>query len=98
MIDKEEEEGKIKRLEKKKEKQIVVEKGRIKGVVKNRGKIEEDNVIICERIWGSMIEEMVGEEMKVMKIENKIKLLGKYKELEGKGKEIGWKIMRDKGN
>lgn len=98
MIDKEEEEGKIKRLEKKKEKQIVVEKGRIKGVVKNRGKIEEDNVIICEGIWGSMIEEMVGEEMKVMKIENKIKLLGKYKELEGKGKEIGWKIMRDKGN
>ncbi|WP_342210430.1 FAD-binding oxidoreductase [Brucella melitensis] len=77
---------------------LVVENGRIKGVVTHRGTIEADHVIICAGLWGRLIAEMVGEDLPVMPIDHPLTFFGPYNEFAGTGKEIGWPLLRDQGN
>jgi glycine cleavage system aminomethyltransferase T/glycine/D-amino acid oxidase-like deaminating enzyme len=79
-------------------KSLVIEDGRIKGVVTSRGTIHADHVIVCAGIWGRLIAEMAGEDLPVMPIDHPLTFFGPYNEFAGTGKEIGWPLMRDQGN
>lgn len=77
---------------------LVVENGRIKGVVTHRGTIMADYVIVCAGLWGRLIAEMVGEDLPVMPIDHPLTFFGPYNEFAGTGNEIGWPLLRDQGN
>ncbi|CAM5776536.1 dehydrogenase [Labrys miyagiensis] len=79
-------------------KSLVIENGRIKGVVTDRGTIEADYVIVCAGLWGRLIAEMAGEDLPVMPIDHPLTFFGPYNEFAGTGKEIGWPLLRDQGN
>ena len=79
-------------------KSLIVEGGRIKGVVTHRGTIMADHVIVCAGIWGRLIAEMVGEDLPVMPVDHPLTFFGPYNEFEGTGKEIGFPLLRDQGN
>ena len=40
---------------------IVIENGRIKGVVTDRGTVMADYVVVCAGLWGRLIAEQVGD-------------------------------------
>jgi len=77
---------------------LVIEDGRIKGVVTNRGTIHADHVIVCAGLWGRLIAEMAGEDLPVMPVDHPLTFFGPYNEFAGSGVEIGWPLMRDQGN
>ncbi|MBO6756947.1 MAG: GcvT family protein [Roseibium sp.] len=77
---------------------LVVEDGRIKGVVTHRGTIMADHVIVCAGLWGRQIAEMVGEDLPVMPVDHPLTFFGPYTEFEGTGKDIGFPLLRDQGN
>jgi glycine cleavage system aminomethyltransferase T len=77
---------------------LVIEDGRIKGVVTDRGTIMADHVVVCAGLWGRLIAEMAGEDLPVMPIDHPLTFFGPYNEFAGTGKEIGWPLMRDQGN
>ncbi|MGE0845228.1 MAG: FAD-dependent oxidoreductase [Flavobacteriaceae bacterium] len=77
---------------------LVIEDGRIAGVVTKRGTIRADHVVVCAGIWGRLIAEMAGEDLPVMPIDHPLTFFGPYTEFEGTGKEIGWPLLRDQGN
>ncbi|MBV2143857.1 FAD-dependent oxidoreductase [Falsochrobactrum sp. TDYN1] len=77
---------------------LLVENGRITGVVTHRGTIKADHVIVCAGLWGRLIAEMVGEDLPVMPIDHPLTFFGPYNEFAGTGKEIGWPLLRDQGN
>ncbi|CTQ53971.1 Aminomethyltransferase [Roseibium album] len=77
---------------------LLVEGGRIKGVVTHRGTILADHVIVCAGLWGRQIAEMVGEDLPVMPVDHPLTFFGPYNEFEGTGKDIGYPLMRDQGN
>ncbi len=79
-------------------KSLVVENGRIKGVVTDRGTIEADYVVVCTGIWGRLTAALVGEDLPVMPIDHPLTFFGPYNEFAGTGKEIGWPLLRDQGN
>ncbi len=98
LIDQAEAAGKLQSFANTPAQSLIVENGRIKGVVTHRGTIEADYVIICAGLWGRLIAEMVGEDLPVMPIDHPLTFFGPYTEFEGTGKEIGWPLMRDQGN
>ena len=77
---------------------LVIEDGRIKGVVTHRGTIEADHVIICAGLWGRLIAGMAGEDLPVMPVDHPLTFFGPYTEFEGTGKDIGFPLLRDQGN
>ncbi|MBB6013253.1 glycine cleavage system aminomethyltransferase T/glycine/D-amino acid oxidase-like deaminating enzyme [Aquamicrobium lusatiense] len=77
---------------------LVIDDGRIKGVVTDRGTIMADHVVVCAGLWGRLIAEMAGEDLPVMPIDHPLTFFGPYNEFAGTGKEIGWPLMRDQGN
>ena len=77
---------------------LVIEDGRIKGVVTSRGTIMADHVVVCTGIWGRLTAALAGEDLPVMPIDHPLTFFGPYKEFAGTGKEIGWPLMRDQGN
>ncbi len=77
---------------------LIVENGRIKGVVTHRGTIMADHVVVCAGLWGRLIAEMVGEDLPVMPVDHPLTFFGPYNEFEGTGKEIGFPLLRDQGN
>ncbi len=77
---------------------LVIEDGRIKGVVTDRGTIMADYVVVCAGIWGRLIAEMAGEDLPVMPVDHPLTFFGPYNEFAGTGKEIGWPLLRDQGN
>jgi len=79
-------------------KSLVIEKGRIKGVVTDRGTIEADHVVVCAGIWGRLVAEMAGEDLPVMPVDHPLTFFGPYAEFAGTGKEIGFPLLRDQGN
>lgn len=79
-------------------KSLVIEKGRIKGVVTERGTIMADYVVVCAGLWGRLIAGMAGEDLPVMPIDHPLTFFGPYTEFAGTGKEIGWPLLRDQGN
>ncbi len=77
---------------------LVIEDGRIKGVVTHRGTIMADHVIVCTGLWGRLIAEMAGEDLPVMPVDHPLTFFGPYDEFAGTGKEIGYPLLRDQGN
>ena len=79
-------------------KSLIIENGRIKGVVTDRGTIHADYVIVCAGLWGRLIAEMAGEDLPVMPVDHPLTFFGPYTEFAGTGKEIGYPLLRDQGN
>ncbi len=77
---------------------LVIEDGRIRGVVTDRGTIRADYVIVCAGLWGRLIAAMAGEDLPVMPVDHPLTFFGPYNEFAGTGKEIGWPLLRDQGN
>lgn len=77
---------------------LIIEGGRIRGVVTPRGKIMADRVIVCAGIWGRLIAAMAGEDLPVMPVEHPLTFFGPFDKFAGTGKEIGYALLRDQGN
>src|SRR6201999_3752645 len=77
---------------------LVIENGRIKGVVTERGTIMADYVVVCAGLWGRLIAEMAGDDLPVMPVDHPLTFFGPYTEFAGTGKEIGFPLLRDQGN
>ncbi len=77
---------------------LVIEDGRIRGVVTPRGTIMADLVIVCAGLWGRLIAEMAGEDLPVFPIDHPLTFFGPYTEFENTGKDIGFPLLRDQGN
>ena len=98
LVDQAEKSGKLKAFANTPAKSLVIENGRIKGVVTERGTIHADHVIVCAGIWGRLIAEMAGEDLPVMPIDHPLTFFGPYTEFAGTGKDIGYPLLRDQGN
>ncbi|KAB0682809.1 GcvT family protein [Aureimonas leprariae] len=98
LIDEAEKAGKLKSFANTPATSLVLEDGRIKGVVTPRGTILADRVVVCAGLWGRMIAEMAGEDLPVMPIDHPLTFFGPFDEFSGTGKEIGWPLLRDQGN
>ncbi|MCX2721432.1 GcvT family protein [Roseibium salinum] len=98
LVDAGEKSGKLKVFANTPAQSLVVEDGRIKGVVTHRGTIMADHVIVCAGLWGRLIANMVGEDLPVMPVDHPLTFFGPYNEFEGTGKEIGFPLLRDQGN
>jgi len=77
---------------------LVIDKGRITGVVTPRGAIMADLVVVCAGLWGRSIAAMAGEDLPIMPIDHPLTFFGPFNEFAGTGKEIGWPLLRDQGN
>ena len=77
---------------------LLIEDGRIRGVVTERGTILADLVVVCAGLWGRLIAEMAGEDLPVMPIDHPLTFFGPYTEFAGTGKEIGFPLLRDQCN
>ena len=77
---------------------LLIEDGRIRGVVTERGTILADRVVVCAGLWGRLIAEMAGEDLPVMPIDHPLTFFGPYTQFAGTGKEIGFPLLRDQGN
>jgi len=77
---------------------LVIEDGRVRGVVTPRGTIRADHVVVCTGLWGRLIAAMAGEDLPVMPVDHPLTFFGPYPEFAGTGKEIGWPLLRDQGN
>ena len=98
LIDKGEAAGKLKNFANTPAQSLLIENGRIQGVVTHRGTIKADYVIVCAGLWGRLIAEMAGEDLPLIPIDHPLTFFGPYTEFAGTGKEIGWPLMRDQGN
>src|SRR5690606_33181733 len=98
LVDQAEKSGKLKAFANTAAKSLVIENGRIRGVVTDRGTIHADHVIVCAGLWGRLIAEMAGEDLPVMPVDHPLTFFGPYTEFAGTGKEIGWPLLRDQGN
>ncbi len=77
---------------------LVIEDGRIKGVVTDRGTIMADHVVVCAGLWGRLIAEMAGEDLPVMPVDHPLTFFGPFDGFADTGKEIGYPLLRDQGN
>ena len=77
---------------------LVIEDGRITGVVTHRGTIRAEHVVVCAGLWGRLIAGMAGEDLPVMPVDHPLTFFGPYTEFEGTGKDIGYPLLRDQGN
>lgn len=77
---------------------LVIEDGRIRGVVTPRGTIMADLVVVCAGLWGRLIAEMAGEDLPVFPVDHPLTFFGPYDQFENTGKEIGYPLLRDQGN
>jgi glycine cleavage system aminomethyltransferase T/glycine/D-amino acid oxidase-like deaminating enzyme len=98
LIDKGEASGKLSVFPNTPAMSLVIEDGKIKGVVTHRGTIMADQVVVCAGLWGRLIAEMAGEDLPVMPVDHPLTFFGPYDEFAGTGKDIGYPLLRDQGN
>jgi sarcosine dehydrogenase len=98
LVDQAENSGKLRAFANTPAQSLIVEKGRINGIVTHRGAILADHVVVCAGLWGRLIAEMVGEDLPVMPVDHPLTFFGPYNEFAGTGREIGWPLLRDQGN
>ncbi|MCB8875662.1 GcvT family protein [Acidisoma silvae] len=77
---------------------LIIEDGRIKGVVTERGTIMADHVVVCTGLWGRLTAKLAGEDLPIFPVDHPLTFFGPYKEFENTGKDIGWPLLRDQGN
>ena len=73
---------------------IEVERGRVKAVVTDRGKITTDRVVVCAGIWGSLIGDMVGETIPLVPVQHQYVKTSPLSELTGEAREVVHPILR----
>ena len=98
LVDQAEKSGKLRTFANTPAQSLIVENGRIKGVMTNRGAIFADHVVVCAGLWGRLIAGTVGEDLPVMPVDHPLTFFGPYNEFAGTGKEIGFPLLRDQGN
>lgn len=98
LVDQAEAAGKLKAFANTSAMSLVIEDGRIRGVVTTRGTILADHVVVCAGLWGRLIAEMAGEDLPVMPVDHPLTFFGPFDAFAGTGKEIGYPLMRDQGN
>ena len=98
LVDAAERSGKLRSFSNTAATSLVLEGGRITGVVTERGTIMADHVVVCAGLWGRMIAAMAGEDLPVMPIDHPLTFFGPFNEFAGTGKDIGWPLLRDQGN
>jgi glycine cleavage system aminomethyltransferase T/glycine/D-amino acid oxidase-like deaminating enzyme len=98
LVDQAEKSAKLKAFANTPAQSLIVENGRVKGVVTHRGTIRADHVVVCAGLWGRLIAAMVGEDLPVMPVDHPLTFFGPYNEFKGTGKEIGFPLLRDQGN
>jgi glycine cleavage system aminomethyltransferase T/glycine/D-amino acid oxidase-like deaminating enzyme len=98
LVDQAEKSGKLRAFANTPARSLIVENGRIKGVLTHRGAIMADLVVVCAGLWGRLIAGMVGEDLPVMPVDHPLTFFGPYNQFEGTGKEIGFPLLRDQGN
>lgn len=98
LVDQAEVAGKLKAFANTSASSLIIEDGRIKGVVTTRGTIMADYVVVCAGLWGRLIAEMAGEDLPVMPVDHPLTFFGPYDQFAGTGVEIGYPLMRDQGN
>ena len=98
LVDQAEAAGKLRAFANTSAKSLVIENGRIKGVVTTRGTIMAEHVVVCAGLWGRLIAEMAGEDLPVMPVDHPLTFFGPYNQFEGTGVEIGYPLLRDQGN
>ena len=77
---------------------LLIEDGRIQGVVTTRGTIRASYVVVCAGLWGRLIAAMAGEDLPLTPIDHPLTFFGPYDGFAGSGLEIGWPLLRDQGN
>lgn len=98
LVDEGEKSGKLRAFANTPATSLVIEDGKIRGVVTPRGTIHADHVVVCAGLWGRLIAEMAGEDLPVMPVDHPLTFFGPYNEFAGTGKDIGYPLMRDQGN
>lgn len=98
LVDQAEAAGKLKFFANTPAQSLVIEDGRIRGVVTSRGTIMADHVVVCAGLWGRLIAAMAGEDLPVMPVDHPLTFFGPYDQFAGTGKEIGFPLLRDQGN
>ena len=98
LVDQAEKAGKLRAFANTPANSLVIEDGRVKGVVTSRGTIYADHVVVCTGLWGRLIAEMAGEDLPVFPVDHPLTFFGPYKEFADTGLEIGWPLLRDQGN
>ncbi|VDC20439.1 GcvT family protein [Pseudogemmobacter humi] len=98
LVDRAETSGKLRAFSNCPATSLVIEGGRIRGVVTPRGTIMADLVVVCAGLWGRLIAEMAGEDLPVFPVDHPLTFFGPYNEFENTGKEIGRPLLRDQGN
>ncbi|HRO11118.1 FAD-dependent oxidoreductase [Amaricoccus sp.] len=98
LVDRAEAAGKLKAFANTPATSLVIEDGRIRGVVTTRGTIMADRVVVCAGLWGRLVAGMAGEDLPVMPVDHPLTFFGPYDQFAGTGAEIGWPLMRDQGN
>lgn len=98
LVDAAERAGKLKAFANTPAQSLIIEDGRIRGVVTTRGTIMADHVVVCAGLWGRLIAEMAGEDLPVMPVDHPLTFFGPYDQFAGTGKEIGYPLLRDQGN
>lgn len=98
LVDNAEKTGKLKAFANTPAIDLLIEDGRIKGVVTPRGTVRAEKVIVCAGLWGRLIAQMAGEDLPVMPVDHPLLWFGPYDEFAGTGKDIGYPLLRDQGN
>jgi glycine cleavage system aminomethyltransferase T/glycine/D-amino acid oxidase-like deaminating enzyme len=97
LVDQAEAAGKLEAFANTSAKSLIIEDGRIKGVVTTRGTIYAGYVVVCAGLWGRLIAEMAGEDLPVMPVDHPLTFFGPYDRFAGTGVEIGYPLLRDQG-
>jgi glycine cleavage system aminomethyltransferase T/glycine/D-amino acid oxidase-like deaminating enzyme len=92
------EQGKLQAFANTSAQSLIIEDGRIKGVVTDRGTIMADHVIVCAGLWGRLIAELAGEDLPVMPVDHPLTFFGPFDGFADTGVEIGFPLLRDQGN
>ncbi|RWR30594.1 FAD-dependent oxidoreductase [Sinirhodobacter populi] len=98
LVDQGEKTGKLRTFANTPATSLLIEGGRVKGVVTPRGTILADHVVVCAGLWGRLIAEMAGEDLPLMPVDHPLTFFGPFDEFSGTGKEIGYPLLRDQGN
>jgi glycine cleavage system aminomethyltransferase T/glycine/D-amino acid oxidase-like deaminating enzyme len=98
LVDQGEAAGKLRAFANTSAKSLIIEDGRIRGVVTTRGTVMADHVVVCAGLWGRLIAAMAGEDLPVMPVDHPLTFFGPYDRFAGTGVEIGYPLMRDQGN
>ena len=73
---------------------IMVENGRVRGVVTDKGAITADEVLLCTNIWGPVLGDKVSVKLPLMAVEHQYRITEPLPELAGETRFIVHPVLR----